>query len=773
MTIAAGETAVSDQTVPAIANPKLWHPDHPALYKALTTVSVDGKAVDTYETTFGIRSIKWTADQGMFLNGEHYYLRGANAHQDHAGWGDAVCNSGFTRDVQMLKDAGFNWIRGSHYPHAPAYLKACDEKGMLYWSENIFWGTGGKQTDGVWSASGYPVTKKDENGFEESVLRELGEMIRIHRNSPSVMAWSTSNEPFFSDSKVMDKVAALLKKEVEVIHQLDPTRSAAIGGCQRPTGAKRIDKLGDIAGYNGDGARIPDFQNPGIPSVVSEYGSVTAIRPGKYIPCWGSDFAKLKDGCPEEPAWRSGQAIWCAFDHGSIAGSSLGKMGIIDYFRVPKRAYYWYRNQYAKVAPPTWPEAGTPAQLGLKATSTELASTDGTEDARLDISIQDASGKLISNAVSVTLTIESGPGELPTGKTISFEPDPKADIPIIDGQAAIEFRSYYAGTTVIRATSAGLKDATIQIVSKGGPAYVKGKTPETQDRPYVHFTGAPVNASSGASTSLSLNRPTKASSMAQGAASSVANDGNAGTVWKAADNAADAWWQTFLENSYQVNRVQLVFPAEGNYRFQIQTSADGQTWKPVLDQSQTTDTDKTRTFFGNFGNAVGYVRVQFVGLPDGQPAALAEVTVGGGKDMTLDAAQLSGRIIGTPGSWKNDSACAMDAAMDGNQETFFDAAQESGAWVGLDLGTPQGVAKVRYCPRKELPQRMVGGKFQGANKADFSDAVDLFTVSVAPADGKMTEQKIENPAAFRYVRYVSPDNGSCNIAEMEFCGLGK
>lgn len=99
-----------------------------------------------------------------------------------------------------------------------------------------------------------------------------------------------------------------------------------------------------------------------MPTVVSEYGSTTADRPGEYDPGWG-DLAKnnAQNGSP----WRSGQAIWCAFDHGSIAGSALGKMGIIDYFRIPKRAWYWYRNAYKGITPPEWPQEGTPASISL------------------------------------------------------------------------------------------------------------------------------------------------------------------------------------------------------------------------------------------------------------------------------------------------------------------------------------------------------------------------------------------------------------------------
>lgn len=189
------------------------------------------------------------------------------------------------------------------------------------------------------------MDKKDAQAFEASALQQLEEMIRIHRNHPSIVAWSMCNEAFFSAPEAMKGVRRLLKRMVDLTHQLDPSRPAAIGGAQRPLGDERIDKIGDIGGYNGDGATQPDFQNPGIPNVVSEYGSVTAERPGEYNPGWGD--LQMNDGWKGTP-WRSGQAIWCGFDHGSIAGSQLGKMGIVDYFRIPKRSWYWYRNEYTR-----------------------------------------------------------------------------------------------------------------------------------------------------------------------------------------------------------------------------------------------------------------------------------------------------------------------------------------------------------------------------------------------------------------------------------------
>ena len=94
-TIAAWRPNIFDQTSQAIANPKLWSPEHPNLYSVKTVVLDGGKPVDDYTSPLGFRWFKWTADQGFFLNGEHHYFKGANVHQDHAGWGDAVADSGF------------------------------------------------------------------------------------------------------------------------------------------------------------------------------------------------------------------------------------------------------------------------------------------------------------------------------------------------------------------------------------------------------------------------------------------------------------------------------------------------------------------------------------------------------------------------------------------------------------------------------------------------------------------------------------------------------
>ncbi len=623
-TIAAGATNVFGQTSSPMANPKLWSPEHPNLYTVKTLVLADGQPVDDYTSPLGFRWFKFTADQGFFLNGEHYYFKGANVHQDHAGWGDAVADRGFYRDVKLVKDAGFDFIRGSHYPHAPAFASACDELGMLFWSENCFWGTGGFKGDGYWNCSAYPVKADDEAGFEASVKASLRDMIRIQRNHPSIIVWSMCNEPFFSDNTVMPKVRGFLKDLVAYSHELDPTRPAAIGGCQRG----EIDKLGDIAGYNGDGARLPEYQNPGVASVVSEYGSTIADRPGKYEPGWGElpgtpGADKNKIGSWRLP-WRSGESIWCAFDHGSIAGRNFGAMGLVDYFRLPKRAWYWYRNENLHIPPPAWPRSGVPAALKLTADKTTLNSVDGTDDAQIIVTVLNQDGTPVNNCPPVTLAIESGPGEFPTGRSITFAAD--SDIAIRDGQAAMEFRSYHAGKTMIRVTSPGLKDATIQIVSHGEPKFIAGKTPVVQPRPYVRFTGTAANAM----VTLGTANPTCASSEAPGHSGRFANDANAATFWQAAAGDTTAWLRVDLERIVTVSKTKLTFPTEGSWRYKIEISADGESnWQMVSDQNQNAGSAKVQPQTAMNGARGRFLRVTITGAPSGQAPALSEVEVQG------------------------------------------------------------------------------------------------------------------------------------------------
>jgi alpha-N-arabinofuranosidase len=131
-----------------------------------------------------------------------------------------------------------------------------------------------------------------------------------------------------------------------------------------------------------------------------------------------------------------------------------------------------------------------------------------------------------------------------------------------------------------------------------------------------------------------------------------------------------------------------------------------------------------------------------------------------------------GTVIGSPGSWSN-SGNTITNVFDGNTNTFYDAANGTGDWAGLELGSgaTATVMQIKYCPRAGFASRMAGGQFQGANVASFSNGVvTLFTIASTPPEGVMTVQSVTNAASFRYLRYIGPAGGYCNVAEVEFWG---
>jgi hypothetical protein len=124
-------------------------------------------------------------------------------------------------------------------------------------------------------------------------------------------------------------------------------------------------------------------------------------------------------------------------------------------------------------------------------------------------------------------------------------------------------------------------------------------------------------------------KPTNTSSATQGFNGSLANDQDATTAWQAQNNEADSWWQLYLEHVYIVSDIKLIFPSEGNYRYKIEISEDGTTWKTAFDERQTTSVEKIRThsFIGE--TKANLIRITYTGLPEGKPASLAEMEVYG------------------------------------------------------------------------------------------------------------------------------------------------
>ena len=603
---------------PPVKDAKLWSPETPNLYRAETTVVEANTSLfcDRYSDQFGFRTIRWTADKGFFLNGENRYFHGANVHQDRAGWGDAVSHAGFERDIRYMKDAGFDIIRGSHYPHHPVFAELCDRIGMMFWCENCFWGTTGMGGPNIWGgASAYPVEEADQIPFEESVIRSLRDMIRINRNRPSIVCWSLCNEVFFSDGRVMPKVRDFLQRLTKIAHDADPTRPAAIGGAQRG----QVDHCGDIAGYNGDGERIREYQNPGIPNVVSEYGSSIELRPGKFDAGYEA-FGHITG--KKEYDWRSGEIIWCGIDHGSMGGR-FGWMGTMDYFRLPKRRWYYYRETFGGVSAPEWPVEGVPAKVVLTADKKSMFA-DGTDDVQLIAMIVDADGRKLSNSPDVTFRVISGPGEFPTGRSITFNKD--SDIAIRDGHCSIDFRSYYSGTTVIEATSPGLESGLIEIKSTRGPGFVPGVTPVIENRPYVKFTGELIGTKRSAEpVNMALDKPTLASESAEGHSPTCAVDGRPDTFYRA-KSEGNAFLQVTPERIVRPLSIHLVFAQKAAWDFVVECSIDQQNWTRIAEVAgQDAFQEKSIPMDGKFEGL--FFRVTFRAAPGVPALAVSEFEI--------------------------------------------------------------------------------------------------------------------------------------------------
>ncbi len=428
--VAVTENAVGTNLIEQeieLNRPHLWSIDKPYLYTLRSKLGED-----SLETTFGIRTIEWRSEDGFFLNDRHVLLEGVNVHQDRGGWADASTHAGIYRDIKLMKDAGFNFIRGAHYPHHTEFAKECDRQGMLFWSEGTFWGIGAFIQDGYWNSSAMPVRQKDFEPFEKNLKQQLYEMINSNYNSPSIICWSIGNEMFFSKKEVIKDMKELVQRLVDYCHQLDPTRPVAIGGAHR----EDMDKLGDIAGYNGDGAII--FKNPGVPNVLTSYGSIPSYRPGRV------DLYETK-GSDVHYSWRAGRALWCGFHHGSI--SSIGNLGICDLYRLPLNAYYAYRNKNMNEPIPKPAVRDKVKRLELVADKNYLKG-DGTDDVMITCTLVNNRGERVCYDGEVRLEVVSGPLLLPTGKTMTFSSKLKN---LFDGMFQIEARGYYSGKSLVLA----------------------------------------------------------------------------------------------------------------------------------------------------------------------------------------------------------------------------------------------------------------------------------------------------------------------------------
>ncbi|MCL7762551.1 DUF4982 domain-containing protein [Polaribacter sp. Z014] len=255
-----------------VNNPKIWDTENPHLYKAVTTVSQNGKVIDTYNSTFGFRSISYTTE-GFFLNGKKVRFNGVCLHHDNGSLGSAVYRRADERKLQIMKDMGVNAIRTSHNPPSREFLELCDELGLMVLDEAF----------DTWKE------EKVENGynvfFEEWAERDIKDMVKRDRNHPSIIMWSTGNEIHEQhDKKNGWKVAKMLH---EYCKEIDPTRPTTVGMNNFEAPYKfNFAAQSDIAGVNYKPTKYGYLHEtyPQLPLYGSETSSITSSRGVYHLP---------------------------------------------------------------------------------------------------------------------------------------------------------------------------------------------------------------------------------------------------------------------------------------------------------------------------------------------------------------------------------------------------------------------------------------------------------------------------------------------------------
>ena len=321
-----------------VMQPALWSPEAPFLYTVRTELLSEGdQPIDRRETRTGIRSVKVTRDRGMLLNGEVITLRGTNRYQEYPYIGFALSDNAGYRDAFKIKEAGFNIVRTPDYPPSPAFLDACDELGLMVIDAiPVLYSPGDTLPDGTFERSTRMLCRRD-------------------RNHPSIVMWEApaiaSDLPFSlalrqtlmeelpkSNSITCSMTDAVFDVYAPPYHHYSALRNRTGAGHTRPLFISEYGGYEEAAIYNVE----PGSEN-------GERDTITV--PANYY-CMTSDQMmtdqayRLQEGHNENLSAASfGDAAWLMFDYNRGKGNGIDNSGIMNIFRLPKYAYWFYRSQ--------------------------------------------------------------------------------------------------------------------------------------------------------------------------------------------------------------------------------------------------------------------------------------------------------------------------------------------------------------------------------------------------------------------------------------------
>ncbi|ANW96212.1 beta-galactosidase [Wenyingzhuangia fucanilytica] len=320
-----------------LPNAKLWSPKQPNLYSLETSIIVDGNIIDQETTRFGIRKFEFK-NKELFINGEKTFLRGVNRHQEYPFVGYALSDNAQYRDAKKIKDAGFNYIRLSHYPQSPSFLDACDELGLVVLDAILGW-----------------QYYLDNDQFRAYCYKSAEQLIRRDRNHPSVLAWEVSlNET---------QMPVFFMEELDrIVHAEYPGENVYSSGW--------MDDVYDIYLQARQHRILSPHKLKDKPYSVSEYGdweyySKNAGLNQDQLPNDLRDefSSRQKRAFGEERLLRQAANVqeahndnlqntvafsdsyWVMYDYNRGYHNDIEASGLMDIFRLPKFAYYFYQSQ--------------------------------------------------------------------------------------------------------------------------------------------------------------------------------------------------------------------------------------------------------------------------------------------------------------------------------------------------------------------------------------------------------------------------------------------
>ncbi|MEQ8240399.1 MAG: glycoside hydrolase family 2 TIM barrel-domain containing protein [Cyclobacteriaceae bacterium] len=325
-----------------IQNPALWSTENAHLYELSTSLMVENQIVQTEVEKIGVRSIELTQKE-FFLNGEKQYFRGTNRHQEYPYVGYAISKNANRRDAIKIKQAGFDFVRLSHYPQDVSFLEACDELGILVMNAIPGW-----------------QYYSDDPEFLKNSYQDIRDMVRRDRNHPSVVFWEVSlNESPMTDAYMVE-ANKILKEELP----FEDTYSA---------GWIDHDAF-DLYIPARQHGRAPDYwikyRTDNRPLFIAEYGDWEYYahnagfnqaayeglkeeeRTSRQLRAHGEkrllqqalNFQEAANSNRKGPN-TIGDANWLMFDYNRGYANDLEASGISDIFRIPKFAYYFYQSQ--------------------------------------------------------------------------------------------------------------------------------------------------------------------------------------------------------------------------------------------------------------------------------------------------------------------------------------------------------------------------------------------------------------------------------------------